>query len=374
MGLIDRIPTPSAYSQARLKLKPEVFPYLNTLVSDGFHELYGADEQVKLWKGRRVIGHDGTYLNLPDTPETRAQYSVQENQYAEAACVQALAGALYDVLNAVGLSIAMSKKGPEKQLLFDQIEHTREGDVVVLDRLYADTGVMTFLDGALRAFVIRCPRGGCAAVKAFWASEDLEREVEIAVGKDQRAWARERGLAESARVRLVKVELDSGEIEVLATNLLDAEEVTREDLKTLYGLRWGVETFFDRLKNIYEVERFSGERVHSIKQDVYGMLFLATFESVLSKEAEAELARDSEQRAHRYEQQVNRCVSYSALLGKAVHLLLDTERSAEQTLEDPRRLFKTNPTRCRPGRKVTRTKKSAPCRLRYYRYKKRVIA
>jgi hypothetical protein len=46
----------------------------------------------------------------------------------------------------------------------------------------------------------------------------------------------------------------------------------------VYGWREGGETYYDRLKNIFEVERFSGRSVLSIEQDFYGVIFLATLQ------------------------------------------------------------------------------------------------
>ncbi len=42
--------------------------------------------------------------------------------------------------------------------------------------------------------------------------------------------------------------LPSGEIEVLATSLMDEQKFQTGGFKELYFLRWGVETFFAKLK------------------------------------------------------------------------------------------------------------------------------
>src|SRR3712207_2328343 len=77
LDAVDHVPTASAYSQARRKLKPEVFLYLNTLVSDLFYQQFQASRLLKTWHGRRLLAADGTYLNVPDTPETRIRYRLQ---------------------------------------------------------------------------------------------------------------------------------------------------------------------------------------------------------------------------------------------------------------------------------------------------------
>lgn len=372
---IDQLPTASAYSQARRKLKPAVFLYLNRIVTDHVYQHCSEDEPIRTWHGRRLLAADGTYLNVPATPETRARFSLQENQWDGGACVQAVGSVLYDLLNDLGLNAVIDTKRAEKDFLFEQhVDFTQEGDVIVLDRLYADSAVLAFWRGHRRDFVIRFPRGSFKQVQAFWASDDTDVLVDILVTGKQRAFVRERGLPEVVCIRLVKVELESGEIEVLGTSLLDQELYPRAELKRVYGWRWGVETYFDRLKNLFDVERFSGTSVHSIEQDFYGMVFLATLESVLSTPAKAELATQSRAKGLCYRQQVNRAVSYGAVLDHVVALLIDHRVSAEQTLQKLHALFKTNPSRYRPGRKTPRAKVTPSQRVRFYRFTKRCIA
>jgi Transposase DDE domain len=375
LGHVWEVPTASAYCQARQKLQPELFVELNGQVGDGFYGLYEADGEVKRWRGHRVVGIDGTVLNLPDTVETRAQYSVQANQYSREGCVQALGSVCYDVLNHIGLSAGLSKKQAEKEFIVSpHLAATQAGDVVVLDRAYADYGVMAFLLHHGREFVIRMPQGGFAAVQAFWASSAWEQEVELEGTSKQRAFVGQHGLARRIRVRLVKVVLDNGEIEVLATSLCQRQRYPRAEFKQVYGWRWGIETYYDRVKNIFEVERFSGQTVRSIEQDFYGVIFLATLEGVLSRGAEAELVTEAAERATKYVPQVNHAVSYLALVDYTVALLLDPNRSVEHTLQELHHLFQTVPTRHRPGRHYPRRKQTPAHQLRYQRYQKRLLA
>ncbi len=375
LDALDQLPTASAYCQARRKLKPDVFLYLNRIVTDHMDQSGTSRAPIKTWHGRRLLAADGTYLNLPDTPDTRARYSLQENQWDGGACVQALASVLYDLLNNLGLNATLDTKRAEKDFLFEQhAACMKEGDVIVLDRLYADSAVLAFWQGHRRDFVIRFPHGRFKQVHAFWASNATDRLVDIEVTGKQRRFVRDRGLPEVIRIRLVKVELDSGEIEVLGTSLFDQAMYSRADLKQVYGWRWGVETYFDRLKNVFDLERWSGTSIHSIEQDFYGIVFLATLESVLSMPAEAELADESRAKGHRHVQHVNQVVRYGTMLDHVVALLIDHRTSVEVTLQKLHRLFKTNPSRSRTGRKVPRTKATPSQRLRFYRYTKRCVA
>jgi len=375
VGDVWRVVTASAYRQARQKVQPEVFVHLNAVICEEYYARYGADQEVVLWHGQRVLGVDGSYLNLPDTEETRGEFSVQTNQHPGGEQVQALALVLYDLRNAVGLSAALGPKQAEKNLLFTtHLAATQAGDVLVCDRAYADYSVMATVVARQCHFVIRFPRQSFTTVNAFWAALAQERVVTLAVTSKARAYVAEQQLPTTLRVRLVKVVLASGEVEVLGTDLLDAQTYPAAEFKAVYGWRWQHETYHDRIKNIFEVERFSGKSAQAIKQDFYGVIFLATLESILSKPAQAVLTAQGVARECRYAPQVNRVVSYVTVLEHIVQLLGDARRSPAATLAAIERLLLTTPTRQRPGRQVKRHKRSAAHRLRFAKYGKRVVA
>jgi hypothetical protein len=278
-------------------------------------------------------------------------------------------------LNHVALSAGLGKKQAEKQFLFTRhLSVTAVGDVLVLDRGYADYSVMATVHAHRRDFVIRLPRQSFRAVEPLWTSPEREQVVTLTLPRTQRRFVSAQDLAPALRVRLIKVDLPSGQREVLATSLLDATAYPQAEIQRLYGLRGGVETYYDRLKNIFEIERFSGRSVLSIEQDFYGVIFLATFESVLSKEAEGELAQASVTNQCKFEARVNRTISYLALVDHTVALFLDPHLTIDETLVTLHQLFKTNPTRSRPGRQVPRKVRSRARQVWFLRYAKRFIA
>jgi hypothetical protein len=375
LGEVWRVVTASAYRQARQKVQPEIFVHLNAVACEEYYARYGAENEVVVWQGHRVLGMDGSYLNLPDTAETRREFSVQTNQHPGADQVQALASVLYDLRNDLGLSAALGPKQAEKTHLFaTHLAVTRRGDVLVCDRAYADYSVMAMLLAHQCHFVIRFPRQSFTAVNAFWVSAAQEQVVTLAEPASARAYVREQQLPLTLRVRLLKVLLPSGEVEVLGTDLLDTRRYPAAEFTVVYGWRWKHETYHDRIKNIFEIERFSGKSVQAIKQDFYGVIFLATLESLLSKPAQAELTAQGAARACRTAPQVNRAVSYVTILEHIVQLLGDPHHSPTSTLAAIERLLLTSPTRQRPGRQFPRHKRSAAFRLRFAKYRKRVVA
>ena len=58
------------------------------------------------------------------------------------------------------------------------------------------------------------------------------------------------------------------------SNNFNVNKFSSEDLKELYAKRWTVETGFDRLKNLIEIEDFSGTQRKIIEQDFHTHIFV----------------------------------------------------------------------------------------------------
>jgi hypothetical protein len=375
LGMMWQVVTASAYRQARQKVAPEVYVHLNEATCEEYYTRSEEVGEVERWHGHRLLGVDGSYFNLPDTEETRRLFSVQTNQYAGGEQVQALGSVLYDLGNDLGLSAALGPKQAEKNLLFaHHWSAVQVGDVLVCDRAYADYSVMAAIVAHQCHFIIRLPRQSFTAVNTFWTTPATEGVVTLTVTSKARSYVKEHQLPTTLRVRLIKVGLPTGELEVLGTDLLDAHAYPAAEFGVVYGKRWQHETYHDRLKNIFEVERFSGTSLQAIQQDFYGVVFLATLESILSKPAQAQLTARREEREWVNPVKVNRAVSYSTLIDHVVELLADPRRTAGETLTAIERLMQTAPTHHRSGRRFPRRKRSTAHRLRFAKYGKRLVA
>ena len=107
--------------------------------------------------------------------------------------------------------------------------------------------------------------------------------------RDERAQLRELGLPLELKVRFVSVRLPTGELEVLATSLLDEPKYPTQDFLALYHRRWNHETFYGVLKGRLDLENFSGQTPEAVRQDFHATLLLCNLESVLTGPAEAAL-------------------------------------------------------------------------------------
>ena len=86
--------TGSAFTQARYKVKPEVFEDLNKLVAKTYHI-----SSKKQWKGHCLLAGDGSTLNLPSSKDIETYFGVYSITDMGVKRYLARVVLLYDVLN-----------------------------------------------------------------------------------------------------------------------------------------------------------------------------------------------------------------------------------------------------------------------------------
>lgn len=125
------------------------------------------------------------------------------------------------------------------------------------------------------------------------------------------------------RIRMIKIVLETGETEVLLTNLCDQEKYKREIFKTLYFMRWKIETSYNQDKNVLQLGEFSGHSLWSIEQDFYAATFVSNLQSIIEKQCESHLKNKNKIRKHDY--QINRTLSIGSMKNKITALFLTKE-------------------------------------------------
>ena len=127
-------------------------------------------------------------------------------------------------------------------------------------------------------------------------------------------------------MRLVRVTLDNGQTEVLATSLHDEVAWPSAWFKRLYHLRWGVEEAYKREKCRLEIENFSGLSAQVVRQDVYAKLFTLNLTAICAWVAQAIADRLYQHRRRTY--RVNFAHALSKMKDAVVRLLLSAEAAA----------------------------------------------
>jgi hypothetical protein len=277
------------------------------------------NDTLNYLNGFRVLAVDGSKLTLPCTAELKKCYGVTQNQ-SKVEVVQARASVLYDVLNGITLDAVLDNlnKG-ERELALRHAHKWKEGDLIIYDRGYPS---YDFINEHIKLNVeclIRTTVTYSSIVIAFVAGGKKSIITEIYPGKNQPLKDKEYDKNSSLKLRLIRIDLPGGEIEVLITTLLDSKKYPAKMFKELYFLRWGVETFYNELKNKLKVEYFTGYSQVSIQQDFFCAIFISNIQSVMVNDLKEELSAQNQ--GKQYDYKVNANLSYGFLKNRILELL-----------------------------------------------------
>lgn len=205
-------------------------------------------------------------------------------------------------------------------------------------------------------FVIRCKQSFNKEVSDFMQSPDEDKIINL--GPNHRAIHKMKqygfsvSLQTTIPVRMIKVALRTGEIEVLLTNLYDSEKYRKEIFEKLYFMRWKIETSYNHDKNVLQLGQFSGHTLWSIEQDFYATTFVSNLQSIIEKQCEPYLKIKNKTRKHDY--QINKTLSIGSMKNKIVKLFLTEE--PKNVLLELQNLFEMNLEPIRINRNYIRRK------------------
>lgn len=257
----------------------------------------------------------------------------------------------------------------EGDLAARHLTHTTGDDIVVYDRGYCSFKMFALASLAPGDFVIRCHGQSFTVVNEMLAGRGSDDIIcTIQASKPCSRNQSNQHLLRTLEVRFVRVQLDTGEYEVLATSLFDRAMYPRTVFKELYRLRWGVETFYGILKTRLVLENFSGLSAEAVLQDFHATILLTGIESILTEDAEDQLKR---QRGGRTKK-VNKAVSFNAIKYRAFELFL-SGCSRDETLGELTDLFVSNPTLVRPERNPPRHQRATRQLLGFWKRRRKMV-
>lgn len=345
--------TKSAFVQQRLKLKYDFFMWWNVAIVESYYQHYNKD--VKRWHDFRVMAVDGSSEYLINTKEVKDYFGTQLNQSTSVAMGRIMS--IYDVLNEITVvSHLLPITYSEKEVINNWIPYYEPDMLFLYDRGFPSYTTI-FLHMAQEKeikFVMRCRNNFNAEVSAFVAGSEKSKIVEFTPNESAIKELKRYGYIVTKetkiKVRLVKVLLDTGETEVLITNLYDKKEFPTLLFKEIYFMRWGIETSYGTQKNTLQLESFSGQKVETILQDFYANIFIANLQSIISKQCEPKITEQTKHRKHKYK--VNRNIAIGTMKHRIVKLFL--YKKPREVLEELEEIFLRNIEPIRPNRKYKR--------------------
>ncbi|ABC28929.1 protein containing transposase DDE domain [Hahella chejuensis KCTC 2396] len=267
-ALETQVVTAQAFSKARKKLKPSALQALNEVLQAQIDLC----RQRQTWQGMRLLAIDGSTVHLP------LEDALARHFGAHSGFPVARLSVLLDIADNQALhNLIVTPDIDERGCAAMHLEHAPDNSLILFDRGYPAHWLFAECQRRQQHFLMRMPVNFNPEVTQFLHSDKAEQTIHLTC----RSWST-RQACEQAGVdpqtviplRLIRVILSTGEVEVLATSLLDADRFPLALFSDLYHRRWGIESDYRRLKQTLQLDNFSGRTVTAVLQDFHAQQLL----------------------------------------------------------------------------------------------------
>lgn len=324
-----------SYSEARQKIKYEAF---EELFEDSV-DIAMEDDEPETYKGFRLAAIDGTTIKLKYSEELKRTFGRSTPFEGD---IYSRISVIYDVLNNVVLDARMTPfEIGERKLAICGLKHIEKYDtgklLILMDRGYWSPEIFSQIADKGNTFLCR------AGTKNVSGTEkECTRSIN---GKEY-------------TFRCHSFPLTTGEIETLVTNL-DKETVSDSELEQLYGMRWGVETKYDELKNLLKIDTLTSKTYVTVMQDFYATMLLSNIAAFASYIAQSDIEEKQRLNGNKYEYKYNRNVVIAALKDNMIAVVVaPSKREKHRNLEIIYKRLSQRPVPIRPGRSIPRPPRS----------------
>ena len=355
-----RIVSKAAFAKARMKLGYEALVELNSKMVSYFYRHF----RPLQWNGFTLFAIDGTTVQLPRIEAISEHFGAWNPSQGDE-CPMARVSQMFDVLNKITIdAIIESKSIGERELAAFHFLKLMPGDLVLLDRGYPAYWLFNLILSQGGDFCARIQSNSWKVVRQFYNSGRKEKIIFLLVTPSSVKHCEEMGLElRPLKLRLIRVELDNGESEILITSLLDTEKYPHQQFEELYHLRWPVEEDYKVMKQRMEIENFTGKSVLSIYQDFHAKVFSKNLTSALIHPTQSEIDRNTENRCYSYK--VNFTQALSKVKDVIPLLFIRPLKFVYGLISDIHTIFMQTIEPIRPGRKYPRNFNKRSDRFHY---------
>ncbi len=266
-----------AISKARNKIDWKAFEFL---LHESNLEKNGLSKKMK-FNGHVTHAIDGTCFFTPRTEDLLAHFSVRnsnmeggDTHYPYGLCVTAV----NVFTNQPVAAIVDDYKTSERELMSKMISKFNKGDLSLLDRGLGGKGIYFEFQRLGQYFIHRTKTSGDAVagyVKVFLDSKEPEKTITLKM-TDKSSNDKKK-----IELRLIRGPKDSkGKVIVFVTNLFRKNRYDRKEIMALYEKRWNVETLYNRVKNLLNLEQFRAKTYNGIMQEIFANLLVLSLASI----------------------------------------------------------------------------------------------
>lgn len=287
--------TAAAFCKARKKFSHTAFKALNAELVKTFYD----SAPTKTWKGFRLLAVDGSVIQTPNSDALLKHYGkTNQHSYNPAARVSQL----YDVKNELTIDLQVdAHRVGEREQAVKHLNYANANDLIIYDRGYAAVWLFVLHKMKNINYCSRVTLDSHNLIKEFIKTGKQEETMLFpCTEKTLRRCRKEKWPTDPIKIRLIRIELPTGEAEVLMTSLLDQERYPHQCFNKLYQQRWAIEEDYKVLKSRMDIENFSGYSVEAILQDIHAKTLTKNIAAVGIHEAENLKKKRCQHRKKRY--------------------------------------------------------------------------
>jgi len=346
----QRILFKGSLTKARKKLDHEAFEDINDHMVNEFYDYFNYLQ----WHGFNLLAVDGTTLRVPDEKPIVEHFGAWTTNQGDDRCPMARGSQMFDVLNKITVDAILSpKEEGERELAAYHFLKLQPNDLVLLDRGYPAYWIFQAILSSKAQFCARVPYKQWKIIHKFYKSGKAEKIVRLHPSAASKKTCKEMGFDTKAiAVRLIRVELESGETEILVTSLTDIKGFSKELFSELYFSRWPIEEDYKTLKYRMQIENFSGKSVHSVYQDFHAKLVSKNLTAIIATTTREEIIKKSE--TLKFQHKINFAQALSKMKNTIVLLFNCTHDLLLSYIEQIRTIFIQSTESVRPGRQYPR--------------------
>lgn len=300
-----------AIGEKRGFINPELY---EDMYKDFVDDLYEKFEEDLTYKDSIHFACDTSVIKVPNVSKTKEEFPVDEDNPARArlsTIADVYHGYIFD-------ATIVEKDSGEVKLAIQHLHEIKKrlSDKkvsVTYDRGYNSFELMfTHLDLGID-FLIRLKDSTLhKQIEQQTSSDDeiirlfLNKKITNAITNEELRKKYEKERYVDLRVTRVLVHPPKGKpyVETLLSTF-SMDEYSKKDMGKAYDLRWTIETDYDILKNILELENFTGQRRIIIEQDIYSKIFLLNLLLTIKKDADKDVQEKRKDKNLKHEYKCN---------------------------------------------------------------------
>ena len=290
--------TTSAFVQQRNKILPSALEFL-------FHAFTQSYKDTKGYRGYRLLAIDGSDLHIATDPMDKDTYF--QNQSNQKGYNLLHLNAAYDLCNRlyVDALVQPRRQSNEGRALAAMVERSpiQGKTIVIADRGYESYNNFAHIERKGWNYVIRVKdldSSGILSSLRLPSSGEFDRDVHLTLTRKQTKEAKahpgykflpsnstfdfldsHENMLYPLSFRVVRFVLPDGAYETVITNL-SAADFPPDEIKSIYHMRWGIETSFRALKYTVGLTNFHAKRQASIAQEIFARMILYNFTEMMT--------------------------------------------------------------------------------------------